>query len=51
METTNQYTILSRNDSDIGWIEVKDIGKQLNSKDYKGQFDSYPVALRSNYCE
>ena len=37
--------ILSRHDLDIGWIEAKDIGKQLNSKDYKEQFDRYRAAL------
>ncbi|MDD1607367.1 MAG: hypothetical protein LUQ18_02465, partial [Methylococcaceae bacterium] len=37
--------ILSRHDLDIGWIEAKDIGKALNSKDYKEQFDRYRAAL------
>jgi hypothetical protein len=37
--------ILSRNDLDIGWIEAKDIGKPLHSKDYKEQFDRYRAAL------
>jgi predicted helicase len=37
--------ILSRHDLDIGWIEAKDIGKPLNSKDYKEQFDRYRAAL------
>ncbi|MDP3009371.1 MAG: N-6 DNA methylase [Methylococcales bacterium] len=37
--------ILSRNDLDIGWIEAKDIGKPLNSKEYKEQFDRYRAAL------
>lgn len=37
--------ILSRHDLDIGWIEAKDIGKPLNSKEYKEQFDRYRAAL------
>jgi predicted helicase len=37
--------ILSRNELDIGWIEAKDIGKPLNSKEYKEQFDRYRAAL------
>ncbi len=37
--------ILSRKELDIGWIEAKDIGKPLDSKEYKAQFDRYRAAL------
>lgn len=37
--------ILSRGDLDIGWIEAKDIGKDLKSKEYKDQFQRYRSAL------
>jgi predicted helicase len=37
--------ILSRGDLDIGWIEAKDIGKALDSKEYKQQFERYRTAL------
>ncbi len=37
--------ILTRNGLDIGWIEAKDIGKSLASKDYQEQFERYRAAL------
>jgi predicted helicase len=37
--------ILTRNGLDIGWIEAKDIGKALDSKEFKSQFDRYRAAL------
>jgi len=36
---------LLRKDVPIGYVEAKDIGKNLNSKDYKEQFDRYKKAL------
>ena len=32
--------ILTKNDIPVGYIEAKDIGKPLDSKDYKEQFES-----------
>ncbi|GHT38598.1 hypothetical protein AGMMS49965_02470 [Bacteroidia bacterium] len=29
----------------VGFVEAKDVGKNLNSKDYKNQFDRYKKAL------
>ncbi|MDR3272100.1 MAG: DNA methyltransferase, partial [Flavobacteriaceae bacterium] len=36
---------LLKNNTPIGYVEAKDIGKNLNSKDYKNQFDRYKKAL------
>ena len=37
--------IITRRNIPIGYIEAKDIGKPLDSKDYKEQFDRYRTAL------
>ncbi|MDR1345791.1 MAG: hypothetical protein LBK03_03715, partial [Bacteroidales bacterium] len=37
-------TLLQKN-IPVGYVEAKDIGKNLNSKDYKNQFDRYKKAL------
>ena len=37
-------TLLQKN-IPVGYVESKDIGKNLNSKDYKNQFDRYKKAL------
>jgi len=37
--------ILTKNDIPLGYIEAKDIGKPLNSKEYKEQFDRYKKSL------
>ena len=37
--------ILTKNNIPVGYIEAKDIGKALNSKDYKEQFDRYKKSL------
>ena len=41
--------ILTRknNSFDIGWIEAKNIGKNLDSKEYQEQFDRYKSALHN----
>lgn len=39
--------ILTRNDIPLGYIEAKDIGKSLDSKDYKEQFDRYKKSLNN----
>ncbi|MDR1199651.1 MAG: hypothetical protein LBK94_11700, partial [Prevotellaceae bacterium] len=36
---------LLQNKIPVGYVETKDIGKNLNSKDYKDQFDRYKKAL------
>ncbi|MDR2683975.1 MAG: N-6 DNA methylase, partial [Prevotellaceae bacterium] len=36
---------LLKNNIPVGYVEAKDIGKNLNSKDYKNQFDRYKKAL------
>jgi predicted helicase len=36
---------LLKNNIPVGYVEAKDIGKNLNSKDYKNQFDRYNKAL------
>ncbi|MDR2789491.1 MAG: N-6 DNA methylase [Campylobacteraceae bacterium] len=36
---------LFSNDIPVGFVEAKDIGKNLNSKEYKSQFDRYKKAL------
>jgi hypothetical protein len=36
---------LLQNNVPIGYVEAKDIGKNLNSKEYKNQFDRYKKAL------
>ena len=36
---------LLRKEIPIGYVEAKDIGKNLNSKEYKNQFDRYKKAL------
>ncbi|MGV3539969.1 MAG: DNA methyltransferase, partial [Rufibacter sp.] len=37
--------IITRKDIPVGYIEAKDLGKPLNSKDYKEQFDRYKASL------
>jgi len=37
--------ILTKNDIPLGYIEAKDIGKPLDSKEYKEQFDRYKKSL------
>jgi len=37
--------IITRQDIPVGYIEAKDVGKSLNSKDYKEQFDRYKASL------
>ncbi|NQY25740.1 MAG: N-6 DNA methylase [Piscirickettsiaceae bacterium] len=37
--------ILTKNDIPLGYIEAKDIGKPLESKEYKEQFDRYKKSL------
>ncbi|GBU21865.1 adenine specific DNA methyltransferase [Fibrobacteres bacterium R8-0-B4] len=37
--------IVMKNDIPIGYIEAKDIGKDLNHKDFKAQFDRYKQSL------
>ena len=37
-------TLLQKN-IPVGYVEAKDIGKNINSKDYKNQFDRYKKAL------
>jgi predicted helicase len=37
--------ILTKNDIPLGYIEAKDIGKPLDSKEYKEQFDRYKNSL------
>ncbi|MFB9862423.1 type ISP restriction/modification enzyme [Rufibacter immobilis] len=37
--------IITRKDIPVGYIEAKDLGKPLNSKDYKEQFDRYKTSL------
>jgi len=37
--------IVTRKDIPVGYIEAKDIGKDLNHKDFKGQFDRYKQSL------
>lgn len=37
--------ILTRNNIPVGYIEAKDIGKPLDSTDYKEQFDRYRTSL------
>ena len=37
--------ILTKNDIPVGFIEAKDIGKPLDSKEYKEQFDRYKKSL------
>lgn len=39
--------IITRKDIPVGYIEAKDIGKPLNSKDYKEQFDRYKKSLNN----
>lgn len=39
--------ILTRKDIPLGYIEAKDIGKALDSKDYKEQFDRYRTSLNN----
>jgi hypothetical protein len=36
---------LLKNNIPVGYVEAKDIGKNLNSKEYKKQFDRYKKAL------
>lgn len=48
------YSITKKN-IPIGYIEAKDLGKNLNSKDYEEQFERYKKALDNliitNYCD
>jgi hypothetical protein len=37
--------IITLNEIPVGYIEAKDIGKELGSKDYKEQFDRYRKSL------
>src|SRR4030042_3306565 len=37
--------IITKKNIPIGYIEAKDIGKPLDSKDYKEQFDRYRTSL------
>ena len=37
--------IITKGDIPVGFIEAKDIGKPLDSKDYKEQFDRYRKPL------
>ena len=39
--------IITRQDIPVGYIEAKDLGKPLNSKDYKEQFDRYKTSLNN----
>ncbi len=39
--------IITRKNIPVGYIEAKDIGKSLDSKDYKDQFDRYRNALNN----
>lgn len=39
--------ILTRKDIPLGYMEAKDIGKALDSKDYKEQFDRYRASLNN----
>ncbi|WP_026461432.1 type ISP restriction/modification enzyme [Adhaeribacter aquaticus] len=39
--------IITRKDIPVGYIEAKDLGKPLNSKDYKEQFDRYKTSLNN----
>ncbi|MDX8376821.1 MAG: N-6 DNA methylase, partial [Mariprofundales bacterium] len=41
----NPDYVITKGDIPIGFIEAKDIGKDLNSKTYKPQFDRYRKAL------
>lgn len=41
----NPDFLISKKDIPIGFIEAKDVGKDLNSKLYKEQFDRYKAAL------
>ena len=41
----NPDFLISKKDIPIGFIEAKDVGKDLNSKQYKEQFDRYKAAL------
>jgi len=43
-------TLLQKN-IPIGYVEAKDIGKNLNSKDYKNQFDRYKKALDNRHYQ
>lgn len=43
---TPDYIITKKN-IPIGYIEAKDIGKSLDSKDYKEQFDRYRKSLEN----
>jgi predicted helicase len=39
--------IITRNDIPVGYIEAKDIGKDIGHKDYKEQFDRYRKSLNN----
>ena len=41
----NPDFLISKKEIPIGFIEAKDVGKDLNSKQYKEQFDRYKAAL------
>ena len=46
----NPDFLISKKDIPIGFIEAKDVGKDLGSKLYKEQFDRYKAALdKSNH--
>ena len=42
---SNPDFLISKKDIPIGFIEAKDVGKDLGSKLYKEQFDRYKAAL------
>jgi hypothetical protein len=44
-ECGNPDFLISKKDIPIGFIEAKDVGKDLSSKLYKEQFDRYKAAL------
>lgn len=41
------YIITTKDDIPVAYIEAKDIGKDLSSKDYKEQFDRYKKSLNN----
>jgi hypothetical protein len=43
-------TLLSK-DIPVGYVEAKDIGKNLNSKDYKSQFDRYKFQIANGLAD
>src|SRR5476651_2081012 len=39
--------IITRNEIPVGYIEAKDLGKDIGHKDYKEQFDRYKKSLNN----